>query len=290
MAYVTGAEATDGGKARPKGCPFCVAPTLPVDEGLVVARGEVVYALLNLYPYNPGHLMVCPYRHVADYTDLDAAETIELAQFSQLAMSVIRRVSGPAGFNLGMNQGHVAGAGIASHLHQHVVPRWAGDTNFMPVIGRTKTLPQLLADTRALLAGAWADVEAEQGRAKPAKYTRKRPGSTVDKAPARAGATRAAAARTPAKAATRVQAQAVKAAKAAVATTTAASRAKAAKAQARANAATAPAKAAPAHATPAKAAPAKAAPAKAAPPKAAKAAKAAAPAPQNGRRLPPTKS
>jgi len=111
--------------------------------------------VLNLYPYNPGHLMVCPYRHVADYTDLDPAETIEVAEFTQTAMRVIRAVSSPHGFNLGMNQGAVAGAGIAAHLHQHVVPRWGGDTNFMPVVGRTKVLPQVLLDTRQLLADAW---------------------------------------------------------------------------------------------------------------------------------------
>ncbi len=85
--------------------------------------------------------MVCPYRHVPDYADLDKAETLELAQFTQAAMRVLRRVSGPHGFNIGMNLGHVAGAGIAAHLHQHVVPRWGGDTNFMPVLGRTKVLP-----------------------------------------------------------------------------------------------------------------------------------------------------
>jgi ATP adenylyltransferase len=100
--------------------------------------------------------MVCPYRHVADYTGLEPAETVELASFTQAAMRVIRRVSSAHGFNIGMNQGAVAGAGIAAHLHQHVVPRWGGDTNFMPVIGRTKTLPQLLGETRALLAKAWA--------------------------------------------------------------------------------------------------------------------------------------
>jgi ATP adenylyltransferase len=114
-----------------------------------------VYAVLNLYPYNPGHLMVVPYRHVADYTDLTADETVELAQYTQRAMRVIRSCSGAHGFNLGMNQGAVAGAGIAAHLHQHVVPRWGGDTNFMPVIGRTKVLPQLLGDTRQLLADCW---------------------------------------------------------------------------------------------------------------------------------------
>jgi ATP adenylyltransferase len=126
-------------------------------EGLIVARGELVYAVLNLYPYNPGHLMVVPYRHVADYPDLTPAETVELAEFTQQAMLVARRVSSPHGFNIGMNQGVIAGAGIAAHLHQHVVPRWGGDANFMPVVGHTKVLPQLLGETRALLAKAWAE-------------------------------------------------------------------------------------------------------------------------------------
>jgi ATP adenylyltransferase len=155
MAYISGEEAPEGGYEAPSGCPFCLAPGLAEDESLVVARGELVFAVLNLYPYNPGHLMVCPYRHVADYTELSAAETVELAEFTQRAMRVIRRASSPHGFNLGMNQGAVAGAGIAAHLHQHVVPRWGGDGNFMPVIGRTKVLPQLLGDTRELLKKAW---------------------------------------------------------------------------------------------------------------------------------------
>jgi ATP adenylyltransferase len=157
MAYVTGSDAPAGGYDEPGGCPFCRAPTLGDDKSLVVARGEQVYVVLNLYPYNPGHLMVCPYRHVADYTSLERVETVELAEFTQTAMRVIRRVSSAHGFNIGMNQGAVAGAGIAAHLHQHVVPRWGGDTNFMPVIGRTKTLPQLLGDTRNLLAKAWSE-------------------------------------------------------------------------------------------------------------------------------------
>jgi len=112
--------------------------------------------VLNLYPYSPGHLMVCPYRHVADYTDLDDAETAEIAAFTKAAMRTVRSVSGAHGFNLGMNQGAVAGAGIAAHLHQHVVPRWGGDQNFMPIIGRTKTLAELLGETRRLLADAWS--------------------------------------------------------------------------------------------------------------------------------------
>jgi ATP adenylyltransferase len=155
MAYISGAERPTEGYEKPSGCPFCLAPASPAEHSLVVARGERVYAVLNLYPYNPGHLMVCPYRHVADYTDLDEAETVEVARFTQTAMRVIRAVSGAHGFNLGMNQGSVAGAGIAAHLHQHVVPRWGGDTNFMPVVGRTKVLPQLLGDTRRLFAENW---------------------------------------------------------------------------------------------------------------------------------------
>jgi ATP adenylyltransferase len=99
--------------------------------------------------------MVVPYRHVADYTDLTARETVELAEFTQRAMAVIRGVSRPDGFNIGMNQGVVAGAGIAAHLHQHVVPRWGGDSNFMPVIGHTKVLPELLGTTQELLSKAW---------------------------------------------------------------------------------------------------------------------------------------
>jgi ATP adenylyltransferase len=129
-------------------------------DGLVVARGGDVYAVLNLYPYNPGHLMVVPYRHVADYPDLTPTETGELAAFTQTAMRAVRAAGGAHGFNIGMNQGGVAGAGIAAHLHQHVVPRWGGDTNFMPVVGRTKVLPELLTDTRARLADAWAEVSA----------------------------------------------------------------------------------------------------------------------------------
>ena len=165
MAYITGDTAPPDGYDSPTGCPFCRAPALSDEDGLIVARGERVYAVLNRFPYNPGHLLINPYRHVADYPDLDEAETLELARMTQIAMTVIRKVSKPAGFNLGMNQGGVAGAGIAAHLHQHIVPRWAGDTNFMPVIGRTKTLPQLLGETRRLLAEAWPAQPAVRSRA-----------------------------------------------------------------------------------------------------------------------------
>jgi ATP adenylyltransferase len=157
MTYISGESRPEGGYENPAGCPFCLAPTLPEAESLVVARGELVYAVLNRYPYNPGHLLLCPYRHVADYTDLDDAETAEMAAFTGKALRVTRQASSPHGFNIGMNLGAVAGAGIAAHLHQHVVPRWGGDANFMMVIGRTKVLPQLLGDTRDLLAKVWSE-------------------------------------------------------------------------------------------------------------------------------------
>ena len=153
MAYILGQSKPEDDAAE--GCPFCTLVSLDDADALIIARGELVYAVLNLYPYNPGHLMTVPYRHVADYTDLTTSETVELAEMTRTAMRVIRTVSSPHGFNLGMNQGSVAGAGIAAHLHQHVVPRWGGDANFMPVIGRTKVLPQLLGDTKIMLAKAW---------------------------------------------------------------------------------------------------------------------------------------
>ena len=148
MAYIKGEGKGDE-------CAFCVIPAMTDEDGLVVARGTSVYAVLNLYPYNGGHLMVVPYRHVPDYTDLTDDEVHELGAFTQVAMQVLREVSAAQGFNIGMNQGVVAGAGIAAHLHQHVVPRLGGDTNFMPVVGQTKVLPQLLAETRSMIAKAW---------------------------------------------------------------------------------------------------------------------------------------
>jgi ATP adenylyltransferase len=155
MAYIRRDSEPDEHESG--GCPFCamVADTGRDRDLLIVARGELVFAVLNLYPYNPGHLMVLPYRHVADYTDLTEPEVAELAAFTRHAMRTIRSVSAPHGFNIGMNQGTVAGAGIAAHLHQHVVPRWGGDANFMPVIGHTKVLPELLTETRDLLTTAW---------------------------------------------------------------------------------------------------------------------------------------
>ena len=153
MAYIRGENKPTGDHD----CPFCLIPKMGDEEGLIVARGRTVFAVLNLYPYNAGHLMVVPYRHVPDYTDLTIEEVAELGAFTQTAMRTIRSVSGAHGFNIGMNQGHIAGAGIADHLHQHAVPRWGGDTNFMPVVGLPRVLPQVLSETRRLLADAWAE-------------------------------------------------------------------------------------------------------------------------------------
>jgi ATP adenylyltransferase len=154
IAYIRGENKPVDASAEE--CPFCRIPKLPDEDGLIVRRGQVAYAVLNLYPYAPGHLMVCPYRHVADYTDTTDDEAAEIADLTREAMRVVRSVSGAGGFNIGMNQGFIAGAGIAAHLHQHVVPRWPGDQNFMPIVGRTKTMPELLSDTRGLLAEAWS--------------------------------------------------------------------------------------------------------------------------------------
>jgi ATP adenylyltransferase len=158
MSYIVGEvknnSAQSGGSAGSKQ-PFTDIPQMSDEDGLVVARGELVYVVLNLYPYNPGHLMVVPYRKVSELEDLTDAESAELMAFTQRAISVIKGVSTPDGFNVGLNLGRSAGGSLAEHLHMHVVPRWSGDANFITVIGDTKVIPQLLSDTRDLLSGAW---------------------------------------------------------------------------------------------------------------------------------------
>ena len=156
LAYVKG---EDGTGSVDGGCPFCRIPTLDDRTGLVLARGETVYAVLNLHPYNPGHLMVVPYRHVAELGGLTAQESVEVADFTRRAVDAVRAASSPHGFNIGLNLGHVAGGSLADHLHQHVVPRWGGDANFITVLAGTKVIPALLAETRDLLADAWGDGE-----------------------------------------------------------------------------------------------------------------------------------
>jgi ATP adenylyltransferase len=161
LAYIVSAEAS----AADEGCPFCRIAGLPDDRGLVIARDEAVYAVLNLHPYNPGHLMVVPYRHVAGLEELDAAEAAGLMRVTRIALRALRAVSAPHAFNVGLNLGAVAGGSLADHLHQHVVPRWGGDANFIAVIGQTKVIPQLLSETRELLAGAWAEAARAEAAA-----------------------------------------------------------------------------------------------------------------------------
>jgi ATP adenylyltransferase len=152
MAYILGDKPTD---EAGDDCPFCSAPGKSDAEGLIVHRGELCYVVMNLFPYNPGHVLVCPYRHVSLYIDLTDAETAEFTALTKAALRALEAASAPHGYNLGMNQGAVAGAGVAAHLHQHVVPRWSGDSNFLPIIAQTKALPVLLEETRARLVDAW---------------------------------------------------------------------------------------------------------------------------------------
>lgn len=151
-AYVSGGQKD----YTEKTCPFCTAPGRSDEESLIVHRGEHAFVILNLYPYNPGHLLVCPYRHIPFYDDATEAETLEIAQLTQLAMKVLREVSHNDGFNIGINQGKVGGAGIADHLHQHILPRWSGDTNFLPIIAHTKTMSRTLDDMRSAIAEGFA--------------------------------------------------------------------------------------------------------------------------------------
>ncbi len=137
-------------------CPFCLGPGKTDEDALIVFRGKTCFVLLNLFPYNAGHLLVCPYRHVDTYDAATDEEIAEIALLTQQAMRTLRKVSGTHGFNIGMNQGEVAGAGIASHLHQHIVPRWSHDSNFFPIIAKTKAMPRLLSDVRETIANNWS--------------------------------------------------------------------------------------------------------------------------------------
>ncbi|OBB68848.1 HIT family protein [Mycolicibacterium monacense] len=156
MSYIAESPMKKGSNSSQSSQPFTDIPNMADEDGLVVARGDQVYAVLNLYPYNPGHLMVVPYRRVSELEDLTDAESAELMSYTQKAIRVIKAVSRPHGFNVGLNLGQSAGGSLAEHLHMHVVPRWGGDANFITIIGGSKVIPQLLRETRELLATEWA--------------------------------------------------------------------------------------------------------------------------------------
>ena len=138
------------------GCVFCASTEAASDEeALVVHRGAAAFVLLNKYPYASGHLMVAPVRHVGDFAELEDDEVVEIHRLTSSGLGALAQTYGPQGFNLGWNLGRIAGAGIVDHVHLHVVPRWAGDTNFMPVLSDVKVIPEALAETRARLAAAW---------------------------------------------------------------------------------------------------------------------------------------
>jgi ATP adenylyltransferase len=137
---------------RTEGCIFCDLPDGDDDEAaLILLRGTHSFVILNKFPYNSGHLMVAPFRHVADLRELDAAELTEIMGLSQRCMEALHQTMGPQGYNVGVNQGTIAGAGVADHIHFHVVPRWGGDTNFMTTLGDVKVLPESLSQTYARL-------------------------------------------------------------------------------------------------------------------------------------------
>lgn len=144
-----------GETSKPDHCVFCHKVGGDDKQELTVARSEYVYATLNLYPYNNGHLLIVPYDHVADLGQLPPEAACDMMQMAQDAVSALRTVYNPTGFNIGINLGQSAGAGIAEHLHMHVVPRWPGDSNYMTVIGHTRVIPDLLADTYHQLLKAW---------------------------------------------------------------------------------------------------------------------------------------
>lgn len=141
------------------GCVFCDALEEPGESGerRVLQRGALAFVILAKYPYNPGHLLVLPVRHVAELEELTLAENAEIAGLLQRSVRALRDEAGPQGFNIGLNLGRIAGAGIPGHLHWHIVPRWSGDTNFMPVVGQTRVLPELLEETYAKLAPRFSD-------------------------------------------------------------------------------------------------------------------------------------
>ncbi len=157
MEFITG--------KREEGCVFCkmTARRSPLKESLVLHVGKLAFVVLNKYPYHSGHLMVIPLRHTNELTELTPEENLEVALLLQESLKALRASYRPEGFNIGMNLGHCAGAGIREHLHYHLVPRWIGDTNFFPLICGTRSMPELLADTWERLRPAFAEYEEKTG-------------------------------------------------------------------------------------------------------------------------------
>jgi ATP adenylyltransferase len=148
MEYIGSAR-----EGQDEGCLFCEKPKEVEDEkALILARTELSFAILNRYPYNSGHLMVAPFRHVGELEEVKDDESLDMQQLLQRCIRALKEAMQPEGFNIGMNLGVVAGAGIPDHLHWHVVPRWTGDTNFMPIVGETKVLPEGMVDTYGRIA------------------------------------------------------------------------------------------------------------------------------------------
>ncbi len=146
----------DASKDSEAGCIFCIKPAEDDDEkNLIVHRGERCFVILNLFPYTNGHLMIAPYAHLATLPELDVETTAEMMALAQRAMVVLNQAYDPHGYNAGLNQGRVAGAGYEGHIHLHVVPRWSGDTNYMPVLADTRVMPQSLEDSYKALKGAF---------------------------------------------------------------------------------------------------------------------------------------
>ena len=141
------------------GCVFCRAAAAGDEEGLILHRGKAAFALLNKFPYSSGHLMVAPFRHVAEFGELSEEEALDIHRLAAAGLGALAETMGPQGYNVGWNLGRIAGAGVVDHVHLHVVPRWAGDTNFMPVLADVKVMPEHLVETRHKLAAAWPRIE-----------------------------------------------------------------------------------------------------------------------------------
>ena len=157
MAYISGATKPPEGV-----CVFCEAPKHEDATVFILHRGQLAYVIMNIFPYNSGHIMVNPYQHAASIEQLDSATLTEIMQLTNLSLAAIRSASQPQAFNLGANIGRAAGGGIDQHFHFHIVPRWQGDTNFMPIIAETRVLPEKLADSYAKLKKAFDQITSNK--------------------------------------------------------------------------------------------------------------------------------